>query len=450
MLNMTAFHRDHERFYSARFALSLLAVTLLVLGGCAGSGTKTSTPTRSRGPGIGRGGLCAWPVRADKTTSNIAYPDTNATYWGLSYDLAPGEALTLHGRYPQARYASYVTYGPNGGAIAGLADRDIDPDPGSTNPFRVPAARGSGTYTVTIRSTPGTSAPNVLAAQAAPSGATSGATPAPDAASSTSTTPPAVDQARLGHGGPTGVSGTVLYRVYIPNDRNDPTGGAGLPEVHVVAPSGLPAAVPTCAHPGPSAAATDIVNRYQRPATAAPATPVFIRAPGSAANLYPNPDNVYVATLIAYRPGKLVVIRGRAPTFPNTRAGAPITGTEQVRYWSMCTNEWRKPYPVIACAADDQTTLDAHGYYTYMISTPAERPAATPATAGATWLDWGPTNVDALVLMRQMLADPAFQQAAVHLAPGALATTSMGEYAPRAVYCDKTTFARGGFAACGL
>jgi hypothetical protein len=52
--------------------------------------------------------------------------------------------------------------------------------------------------------------------------------------------------------------------------------------------------------------------------------------------------------------------------------------------------------------------------------------------------------------MRQMLADPAFQQAAVHLAPGALATTSMGEYAPRAVYCDKTTFARGGFAACGL
>ena len=46
-------------------------------------------------------------------------------------------------------------------------------------------------------------------------------------------------------------------------------------------------------------------------------------------------------------------MRGKAPTFPDTRAGQPVTGNEQVRYWSMCTNEYRKPYPVSFCKRDD-------------------------------------------------------------------------------------------------
>jgi hypothetical protein len=159
---------------------------------------------------------------------------------------------------------------------------------------------------------------------------------------------------------------------------------------------------------------------------------------------------VYVATVVAHRPGRVVVVRGRAPTFPDTRHGAPVTGNEQVRFWPMCTNEARKPYPVTACAADDETTPDGAGYYTYVISTPGERPASTPATAGSTWLDWGSTKVDVLLLLRNMLADPSFAEATNAVAPGALVTTSMGDYAPRGAYCDTSTVEQGGYAACGL
>jgi hypothetical protein len=42
-----------------------------------------------------------------------------------------------------------------------------------------------------------------------------------------------------------------------------------------------------------------------------------------------------------------------------------------------------------------------------------------------------------------MLASPAFPESAVNVEPGALATTSMGDYAPRGVYCAKETFERG-------
>jgi hypothetical protein len=45
-----------------------------------------------------------------------------------------------------------------------------------------------------------------------------------------------------------------------------------------------------------------------------------------------------------------------------TRATEPITGAEQVRFRSMCTNELRKPYPVTDCAADDETELDDDGF----------------------------------------------------------------------------------------
>ena len=392
---------------------------------------------------------CAWRTRADKKTLNIAYPDTSATYWGIRYALAPDEHLELAGRFPAARYASFVSYEAGGGAIDVLTDRDIDPDRGSVNPFRTVNNTKASTnaahrdYTVEIRPDTGpTDTPNVLGAQP----------PAGSAATSTTTTTRqgAEPQVILGHGASKAVEGTALYRVYLPDDASDPTGGAGLPTVRIVDASGHVAKVPTCAKPGPTQSAIDIVNHLDRKIAAAPPTPVFIRPPASQLNLYPNPDNVYVATTIAYQPGRIVVVRGRAPTFPDTRHDTPVTNNEQVRFWSMCTNEVRKPYPVTACAADDTTKLDSTGSYTYVVSTPADRPANTPGTAGSTWLDWGNTKVDSLLLLRNMLASPSFAEATNAVAPGALVTPTMGAYAPRAVYCAKATFEQGGANACGL
>jgi hypothetical protein len=287
---------------------------------------------------------------------------------------------------------------------------------------------------------------NVLGAAAAPP--PSAPTTAADAAPAT--TPTVQEAIRLGSGGADGVRGSVIYRVYVPNEPGDAKAGAGLPDMSVVAADGTEAAIPTCPKPGPSEAAKAIVDAFERPATAPPSTPIFIRPQGNQANLYPNPDNVYVATLVTHEPGRVVVVRGKAPTYPDTRAGDTITGDEQVRYWSMCTNEFRTPYPVTACAADFQTGLDTDGWYTYVISTPEDRPADTEATRGSTWLDWGATDVTNLLLLRHMLANPDFPEAATNLAPGTLASPTMGDYAPKGVYCAKATFEQGGAAACGL
>jgi hypothetical protein len=396
-------------------------------------------------------GLCAWATRADDETLNIAYPDAAATYWGLAYDLAPGETLELHGSFPAARYASFITYHPTGGAIDVLTDRDIEPDPGSENPFAGGDPLADRDYTVVLRAD-GDDGPNVILAgdEGAPSSST---LPADGGTATTAppvTLPPDLEPAHvLGSGGDDGLKGSILYRVYVPEDAADPTGGAGLPEVAVVDPDGKARPVPTCAAPGPNPVGEALVEAYG-PATdrPAPATPVFVRPAAGAARLFPNPDNVYIASIAAYEPGRIVVIRGTAPTFADPPGGRPIGSGEQVRYWSLCTNEYRKPYPVSHCVLDRDVVLDDGGRYTIVVSTPDDRPPNATAEEGVTWLDWGSTDVDNLLLLRHMLADPGFDESAINVEPGTLASTTMGDYAPVGTYCESSAFASGGAAAC--
>ncbi len=411
-----------------------------IAGACSSSGTShKSAPATAQ-----NSAACAWPTRADKATLNVAYPDTASTYWSTSYRLAPGEHLELSGAFPAARYFSFVTYGAGGGAISKLSDRDIRPDPGGANPYR-DANQTPGRYTVDIREH-SDSAPNALSA-VPPAAAGSGSS------TTTSTLPETPGTvAPLGSGAPNapGVfGGTVIYRVYLARPANDPTGGVALPQITDVHANGTRVAVPTCPHPGANPAATAIVER-NGPATNTPAPeqPAFIRPQKNATNLFPDPDNIYLATIVHHVPGRIVVVRGKAPTFPNTSAGAPVTGREQVRYWSLCTNEYRKPYPVSYCVADQDVALDAGGDYTIVISTPADRPANATAAMHVTWLDWGSTNVDALLLMRQMLPEPGFSQSASSVPPGALATSTMGAYAPRGIYCTTQVFAQRGPSGC--
>ena len=64
------------------------------------------------------------------------------------------------------------------------------------------------------------------------------------------------------------------------------------------------------------------------------------------------------------------------------------------------------------------------------------------------WLDWGPTTVDGLLLVRNMLPAPGFTQSALDVPAGALASATMGPYTPTGRYCAVADFARGGPGAC--
>lgn len=427
--------------WNAALALFVCGTAVIGCGGepslsSSGRGDAATTADSSLSAGE-----CAWPVRADKQTLNIAYPDTAATYWATSYALASGETLELRGAFPAARYASFISYGPSGGALDVLTDRDIEPDQGSTNPF-AGAPGGSKKYTFVISGERSDeNRPNVLGARggSAAMAVDAGARAIVDAGLSDV----------LGSGGADAARGTVLYRVYVPDDAGDPTGGAGLPEMTLVDRGGHRHPIPTCSSPGPSPAGIEIVDKYGPPTdTQAPAQPVFIRPASQAASLYPNPDNVYIATIVAYQPGRVVVVQGAAPKFPDPPNGRPIGSGEQVRYWSLCTNEYRKPYPVSYCVFDRNVVLDSTGKYTFVISTPDDKPANATEANGVTWLEWGSTSVNNLLLMRHMLASPDFAESAINVPPGSLAATTMGDYAPRGTYCDRSAFEQGGASAC--
>lgn len=424
-------------------ALAASIALLAPLAACSSSASDGATTTTASSTTSAADAPCAWPTKANKDVTNVAYPDTGATYWAFSYRLAPGETLRLRGRFPKARYMSFITYAPTGGALDVLTDRDIQPTSGGTNPF-ASGGKPGGAYTVTVSAAADAEGPNLVRAIAKSGTTTTTLAGEQPPAPTGRWTPLGSGRADAG-----GVGGTLIYRVYLSGTADDPTGGGGLPDVSVVAPDGTAKTVATCAEPGANPNVDQLVAEHG-PATdkAAPSEPIFIRPAAGVANLYPNPDNIYVATIVHHTPGQVVVLRAKAPTFPDTGAGQPVTGDEQVRYWSLCTNEYRKPYPVSSCVADQDVVLDDQGRYTIVVSTPEDRPANATAADGITWLDWGSTKVDGLLLMRQMLPAPDFAEAASKVAEGSPASTVMGAYTPGGAYCAKDAFEAKGPDAC--
>lgn len=394
-----------------------LVVTGIGFGGAVSAGPPDSP-------------VCAWRFMSNSTVLNVAFPDANSTYWVMPYALGPGDSIELSGTYAAARYFSLNTYGTDLDTVDTLRDDQIVPDPGSANPFVDASAAAlpveQKRWHATLVNGPGDHSRNRLQAVAS------------------------------GQGSPIGF---VIVRVYVPDDPASLSGGVSLPDVKL---SIAGAEVPTqpCAQPfdpsvytGPVAdVAKDAFDRVIAGAAsgAFPGnTPeATFNNPASTSGLFPNGDNKYIGTRLSHQPGRLVVVRGKAPTFPDTRTGQSPTDPEQVRYWSMCQNDLRSPYPVVACAADFQTALDGSGYYTYVLGAPEDLPPDLDPTV--TVIPWGSTDVDKVLFLRNMIPSPAFYPDSIQASQdsGSDPATSMGEYYPDTAYCGTETFRTGGAAAC--
>jgi hypothetical protein len=80
---------------------------------------------------------CGWPLEVTGAGStNVSYPDTDATYWVMPFDTAAWRTMTVSGQYPETRFFSFVSYLDDGNVVDSLTDADIVPDPGSANPGR--------------------------------------------------------------------------------------------------------------------------------------------------------------------------------------------------------------------------------------------------------------------------------------------------------------------------
>jgi hypothetical protein len=327
------------------------------------------------------------------------------------------------GTYPRVRFFNFSTYTATGSAISTIFDADIQPDPGSTNPFATPVANGPHNYTIQI----GAGSANSLR-----------------------------------------VAGSqlifVVYRVYAPDAGLDRAGGAGVPIVSLVGHDGRVQKLRPC----PFAAAESslgnmivllatsrfvgaanflqefLIAANQRglitgicnSATPSP-LPVLFGPPALNPNFFANPQTTYLETLgFCFQANKIVVVRGKAPVFPDTYLGGSVfqpafDGPIQLRYWSMCNNDSVIPYSVIACQADFETKLDNNRIYTYVVSNDQVPPPWLPANA--TWLQWGDTGVPKNLIFRNILPENS---------------KSVGDYMPTGVFCDEALFIEQGWQGC--
>ncbi|WP_416382662.1 hypothetical protein [Nocardia elegans] len=374
--------------------------------------------------------LCAWRFMSNSTVLNVAFPDANATYWVLPYALGPGDSIELSGSYPAARYFSLNTYGTNLDTVDTWRDNQIAPDPGSANPFAAPTAAPETQRRWHARLVTG----------------------AADHGRNEIRALPAAQNAPIGF---------VIIRVYVPTDPTSAGGGVPLPDATLTVAGATVTRQPCSrvfdpsAYPGPLAQAATAGFDQVIAGAAAGAFPgnvpeaTFVN-PASTSGLFPNGDNKYLGAGLTYQPGRLVVVRGKAPHFPDSRAGQPPTDpAQQVRYWSMCQNDLVTPYPVVACAADFQTRLDADGYYTYVVAAPEDLPAQMDSSVTA--LPWGSTQVAKKVLfLRNMLPSESFYPQSIQASQerGGDPATTMGPYYPVATYCTTAVFAATGAAGC--
>ncbi|HEX8893797.1 MAG TPA: hypothetical protein VF783_10760 [Terriglobales bacterium] len=402
---------------------------------------------------------CAWRLEivGGSSTINAFYPDTDASYWTMPVDTAQWKQVILQGQYPQSRFFSFTTYVAKGSTADGTYDINIDPNAGSSNPFRRGSTGPQDNYTVNV---------------GGPSGQTNHVN---------------FGNTRLAW---------IVYRIYVANQGLDPMAGVPLPAVTLVDANGGKHSIAPCNTPQDQQinlliddlrddgfdelahywqtkfTEGDYGGRTPDP-TCQPEDQVVFWIPQNTGGLFANPYIGYIAgPYLCFHPGKFVIVRGEAADFPDTYNGNPVwqpalPGYIQLRYWSMCNNEQVAPYPVVACQPDHATNLD-HRYYTYVLGKGDSPPSWLPEDA--TWLPWGSTRVSNILIFRNMLpTTPQFDksvQAAIAagcvvdnqpntppprdqvVAAGACAERVMKGFYPKAVYCDESVFQRGGWQAC--
>jgi hypothetical protein len=355
---------------------------------------------------------CAWPVAALNIhnsklllldpSANLWAPDSSATYWDQPVVAGPGLRITISATFPDASYFSLQTYTPYGtpfsvnGVSSSLADYQVAPGQGSTNPWQHRAGPG-GRFAVTVRSGVAPGEPNAL--------------PLP---SGTSVAHP----------------GYLLYRVYLPaggiSQLTPPTltWSQGtvvrrLPpcSTHVLLP--LPEKAPAGTTPSPSKVP---------PPAGAFFKPLLKNYAGGLADA----NDAYVeAYFIRPTTTDVLVVSAKAPTFAPGGGPSPWPEPgEDMQYWSMCIAVGKGTLPTVVnqlpggqvdygCRADEATKLDAAGDYNYVVGPEAQR-AAISKIPGATFLPFSSTATTPrgrpwplyVLLLRNILVSPDFAHSA--------------------------------------
>ncbi|WFE61378.1 hypothetical protein [Micromonospora sp. WMMD712] len=430
---------------------------------------------------------CAWASKYGVTGLNAYWPDSAATYWSTVYPVTEDLEITISGVFPDARYASFTVYDDKptwfsrNGANSSLPDHLIAPDPGSANPWQG-VRRPGGRFTITL---------------------------SPDVAQGQPNRLPLSREDAL-----PGAKASVIYRVYLPSGGDSTvvlptvtlTQGGVSKTLPTCPPAPPPTPSPTAPPPSPTASPSPpSPTTSPLPTTTPPATPAAAPAAAPAEdgpagqpaedgpaglgdadrrpspppitgdklftrtseveNLAPNPDNAYLGTwLVPPGPDHVVVIRGRAPEAVN--GNRPVSWPRrraEVRYWSMCTNLGGQYKPVVinrfadgstsyGCRYNDETRIDRHGNYAFVLGTEGQR-AAIEEVRNTTFVPFSVSypTVPHMVLLRHLLPVEDFPYAVQNVPMNSSAETAasiMGAYYPLVTICSLATLTTEGPHGC--
>ena len=459
------------------FTAAITGLALAVLGACSSEDARTTAAPAASPAASGNvlssesllqamGGTetplglgCGWIAASDPDKANIAFPDSEAKYWVAAAPGSPQTRLRIDGRYPDARYFSYNAYDAALRPTDAVADFELTPNENGRegNPFARKGAQAGGAYTAYLEYGPSpVQNPDV---QRKPNTFYTG-------------------EIGLGPLNIPNALAVFMYRVYVSNTGEFFDGGVGLPTLTLETADGSQelGTLPNCAEPLlPNAGGAlpplglnelllglDYPNQLALPfptATNPPSTMKFYslgdtafrilgnvtgqdtsmlggRVDSGSGGFLSNVHNAYTTTGFDRSGGSIALVRGKAPTYRG-QPGVEF-GQEQLRYWSLCANEFATQR-FTDCAADFQVPLDDQGFFTVVISDPADRPANATAENGFLWLPWGPYP-DQLLLYRHMLHNPEFEEAIQNVEPGVALAEVMKDFAPVGIYCDPNVF----------
>ncbi|MBV7272828.1 hypothetical protein I6U48_07865 [Clostridium sp. PL3] len=368
------------------------------------------------------------------SNSLLMLGDFNANYYVFPYEVNPDIEIVIKGQFPYARYMSFTLAGQIDTVIATASDRMLIPDPGSTNPF-LPGADWNAdnrNYTIKIRST------------APPQGSDHFV---PEAGNNT------LYAGTLKDGTPNRF-GLIGLRIYVPSIGYDQTGGVGLPKITYCA------AKKNCLNTSISGT----VCKTTQPKNLINPADVFTKETSfqyccdmvdqncdltwsrigviATRILQPDLNTVYIlSNQIKRDPGKLLFIRWKAPTFPDTYHNIGILGNENMRYWSMSFIT-RVGLFGLYTLGDFQTVIDKNGYVNLVISFGASRPSCVTTENGFNWIDISNLPLVPLTLFyRNNQVSQVFPYTAKNVPEGQIVPPKvMGEYYPCGKYVHPLYF----------
>ena len=399
----------------------------------------------------------AQPINFDKILGQ--FPDPHCTYLVLPI-LAPfGSRIVMEGEFPHSRFfnieatppfaPTVIKNGAGGAPEVPILDADIEPLPGSVNPFRVGADRGARnrSYRATFEMREGDPVALNPGSYEPPYYRAPGNTRAAGAIYYQGAGTPQKDWRKRFD------MGNIWVRYYAPDSKNAPFAGVRAPRVWYELPDGRRYFV-RVDKTGWQAQ----LNRTIIAKTSAPTEPAKTNGPnqgwgkqwGILSAIYsgiagttglvdkrwvrefdlgtngrgenvPAPGNYeqsattctyinYLNRGMSLGRDKIMVIEGRFPTYPDTRGGLQTMAGAQMRYWSLSGYDISLPEAdgfagaVHVSLMDDEITLDKNRHYIIALSRANERPRNATRENGVTWANWGETGTLAFTLRWMSIA----------------------------------------------